>query len=181
VVEQKAFQNLAISKKKGENGIAEIEEGKAVQVKIIGILQDIGSEQIYKNRDEFTKLLKDAFIKADLTIGAQVLKLILAGLSEKDETAEICMKNKKEAEADADLRDTENIPFKEDIYEYFELEVTPHVSDAWIDDTKTKIGYEIPFTRYFYQYTSLRSSEEIKQEIKVLEEIILGKLKKVMG
>ncbi|MFD0084207.1 type I restriction-modification system subunit M [Priestia megaterium] len=181
VTEQKAFQNLSISKKKGENGIVEIEAGKSTQVKIIEVLRNLESEKLYKNREEFIKLLKDVFKKANVTIGAPVLKAILVGLSEKDETADICMKNKTDAEPDADLRDTENVPLKEDIYEYFEREVTPHVPDAWIDKTKTKVGYEIPFTRQFYKYNDLRSSEEIMDEIKELEASILEKLKKVMG
>ncbi|SDZ00269.1 class I SAM-dependent DNA methyltransferase [Bacillus sp. 166amftsu] len=180
-VEQKAFQNLATSKKKGDNGLAEIEAGKAIQAKIIEVLRSLESDQLFKNRDEFTKLLKDAFKKADVTIGAPVLKAILTGLSEKDETADICMKNKTDAEPDTDLRDTENVPLKEDIYEYFKREVTPHVPDAWIDGSKTKVGYEIPFTRQFYKYTALRSSTEIMAEIKALEASILEKLKKVMG
>jgi type I restriction enzyme M protein len=79
------------------------------------------------------------------------------------------------------LRDTENVPLKEDIYEYFEREVKPHVPDAWIDESKTKIGYEIPFTRHFYKYQPLRPSEEIMKEIIELEKSISEKLKKVMG
>jgi len=181
VAEQKAFENLAKSKKKGENGLAEIEVGKELQEKIIAVLRGLESEQLFKNREEFTKLLKDEFKKNDVAIGAPVLKAILAGLSEKDETADICMKNKTDAEPDTDLRDTENVPLKEGIYEYFEREVTPHVSDAWIDESKTKVGYEIPFTRQFYKYTSLRRSEEIMAEIKELEASILETLKKVMG
>ncbi|WHY98842.1 type I restriction-modification system subunit M [Peribacillus simplex] len=181
VAEQKAFQNLATSKKKGNNGLAEIEAGKAIQVKIMEVLRSLESEQLYKNREAFTKLLKDEFKKADVTIGAPVLKAILAGLSEKDETADICMKNKTDVEADADLRDTETVPLKEDINEYFEREVTPHVSDAWNDESKTKVGYEIPFTRQFYKYTALRSSEEIMAEIKELESSIAEQLKKVLG
>ncbi|EDZ57431.1 restriction endonuclease subunit M [Bacillus cereus] len=181
VAEQKAFQNLTVSKKKGDNGLAEIEVGKAMQAKIMEVLRSLESEQLFKNRDEFTKLLKDAFKKEDITIGAPVLKAILAGLSEKDETAHICMKNKTDAEPDTDLRDTENVPLKEEIYEYFKREVIPHVLDAWIDESKTKVGYEIPFTRQFYKYTALRSSAEIMEEIKELEASILEKLKKVMG
>lgn len=181
IAEQKAFQNLATSKKKGDKGFAEIEIGKAVQAKIIQVLRNLKSEQLYKNREELTKLLKGELKKSDITIGAPVLKAILAGLSEKDETADICMKNKTDAEPDPDLRDAENVPLKEDIYEYFKREVTPHVPDAWIDETKTKIGYEIPFTRQFYKYTALRNSEEIMAEIKELEVGILEKLKKVMG
>ncbi|GAB6563933.1 type I restriction-modification system subunit M [Bacillus mobilis] len=181
VADQKAFENLAKSKKKGENGLAEIEAGKELQEKIIAVLRGLESEQLFKNREEFTKLLKDEFKKNDVAIGAPVLKAILAGLSEKDETADICMKNKADAEPDTDLRDTESVPLKEDIYEYFEREVKPHVSDAWIDESKAKVGYEIPFTRQFYKYTKLRSAEEIMAEIKELEASILEKLKKVMG
>ncbi len=181
VAEQKAFQNLATSKKKGDNGLAEIEAGKALQAKIMEVLHSLESEQLYKNRDEFTKLLKDSFKKADVTVGVPVLKAILAGLAEKDETADICMKNKTDAESDTDLRDTENVPLKEDIYEYFEREVTPHVPDAWVDESKTKVGYEIPFTRQFYKYIALRSSAEIMAEIKELEASIFENLKKVMG
>lgn len=181
VAEQKAFENLAKSKKKGDNGLVEIEAGKALQEKIIAVLRGLESEQLFKNREEFIKLLKDEFKKEDVVIGAPVLKAILAGLSEKDETADICMKNKIDAEPDTDLRDTESVPLKEGIYEYFEREVTPHVSDAWIDESKTKVGYEIPFTRQFYKYTKLRSSEEIMAEIKELEASILEKLKKVIG
>ncbi|WP_280559796.1 type I restriction-modification system subunit M [Priestia megaterium] len=181
VAEQKSFQNLATSKKKGDNGLTEIEAGKTLQVQILDVLRSLESEQLYKNREEFTKLLKDEFKKIDVKISAAVLKAILAGLSEKDETADVCMKNKTEAEPDTDLRDTENIPLKEDICEYFKREVTSHIPDAWIDETKTKIGYEIPFIHHFYKYTELRSSDEIMAEIKELEASILEKLKQVIG
>ncbi|TBX66043.1 type I restriction-modification system subunit M [Bacillus toyonensis] len=180
VGEQKVFQNLATSKKKGDNGLAEIEAGKALQAKIMEVLRSLESDQLFKNRDEFTRLFKDAFKKADITIGAPVLKAVLAGLSEKDETADVCIKNKTDVEPDTDLRDTENVRLKEDIYEYLEREVTPHVPDAWIDESKTKVGYEIPFTRQFYKYTALRSSNEIMAEIKELEASILEQLKQVM-
>lgn len=177
---EKGFQNLATSKKKGENGLAEIEAGKVVQTKILEILHNLESNTVYKNREEFTNILKGAFKTAGLTIGAPILKAILTGLSEKDETAEVCMKKKDEIEADSDLRDTENIPLKEDIHGYFEREVIPHVPDAWIVETKTKVGYEIPFTRQFYKYTKLRSSEEIMDEIRELEASISEQLKKVL-
>lgn len=181
IQEEKVFQNLATSKKKGESGLAEIEAGKLQQDKIIETLRNMTSEQVYKNRDEFTKILKEAFKQADLTVAAPLLKAVLNALSEKDETADICMKNKTEAEPDADLRDTENVPLKEDISKYFKREVLPHVPDAWIDESKTKVGYEIPFTRHFYKYTVLRSSKELMNEIKELEASIAEQLKKVLG
>ncbi|MBJ8206036.1 SAM-dependent DNA methyltransferase, partial [Bacillus cereus] len=100
------------------------------------------SEQLFKNRDEFTKLLKDVFKKEDVTIGAPVLKAILAGLSEKDETADICMKNKTDVDANSDLRDIETIGLKENIEEYFEREVKSYYPDAWIDYENIKIEYK---------------------------------------
>lgn len=178
---QTAFKNLATSKKRGEAGLKEIEEGKRLQEQIIEALLSIKDGVVYKNREEFTKKIKNLFKEKDIKVNATLLKAILSALSEKDETADICRDNKGNPEPDPDLRDTENVPLKEDIYEYFEREVKPYVPDAWIDETRTKIGYEIPFTRYFYQYTPLRSSEEIIKEIKELEGSILEKLKKVLG
>lgn len=178
---QTAFKNLATSKKKGEAGLREIEEGKQLQEQIIESLLSIQDGVVYKNREEFTKKLKQLFKEKGISIGASLLKAILSALSEKDETADICRDSKGNPEPDPDLRDTENVPLKEDIYEYFEREVKPYVPDAWIDETRTKIGYEILFTRYFYKYTPLRSSEEVIKEIKELEGSILEKLKKVLG
>ncbi len=178
---QTAFKNLATSKKKGEAGLREIEKGKQLQEQIIEALLSIKDGVVYKNREEFTKKIKELFKEKDIKVNATLLKAILSTLSEKDETADICRDSKGNPEPDPDLRDTENVPLKEDIYEYFEREVKPYVPDAWIDETKTKIGYEILFTRYFYEYTPLRSSEEVIKEIKELEGSILEKLKKVLG
>ncbi len=136
---------------------------------------------LYKNRDDFTKVFKKAFKNIDIKLNSSLLKAILSALSEKDETSDICVDSKGNSEPDPDLRDTENVSLKEDIHVHFEREVKPHVPDAWIDESKTKIGYEIPFTRHFYKYQSLRPSEEIMKEIKELEQSILEKLKKVMG
>jgi type I restriction enzyme M protein len=175
------FKKLAESRKKGAAGLKEIEEGKKLQQQIIETLKTIDSTILYKNRDAFTKVLRKAFKDSDIKLDSTLLKAILSALSEKDETADICVDSKGNPEPDPDLRDTENVPLKEDIYEHFEREVKPHVPDAWIDETKTKIGYEIPFTRHFYKYQPLRPSEEIMKEIKELEQSILEKLKKVMG
>ena len=70
---------------------------------------------------------------------------------------------------------------KEDIHAYFKREVLPHVADAWIDEGKTKIGYEIPFTRHFYRYKPLRPLAEIEAEIRTLETEIQGMLGEVLG
>lgn len=181
VVEEKGFANLATSKKKGDAAHFEMEEGKKIQAQILHVLRTLESDEVYKNREVFTKILKDALAEATIKLGASVLKAILNGLSEKDKTADVCMKNKTDIEPDTDLRDTESVPLKENIEDYFAREVLPHVPDAWIDHSKTKIGYEIPFTRQFYKYTALRSSAEIMDEIRALEVEIAEQLKKVMG
>jgi len=82
-------------------------------------------------------------------------------------------------EPDADLRDFENIPLKEDIDEYFRREVLPHVPDAWMDRSKDKVGYEINFNRYFYKYVPPRPLEEIDADLKKAEEEILRLLGEV--
>ena len=82
-------------------------------------------------------------------------------------------------EPDADLRDFENVPLKDDIDAYFEREVRPHVPDAWMDRSKDKIGYEINFNRHFYKYTPPRSLEEIDAELKQAEEEIMQLLREV--
>ena len=83
-------------------------------------------------------------------------------------------------EPDADLRDFENVPLKDDIDAYFEREVRPHVPDAWMDRTKDKIGYEINFNRHFYTYTPPRPLEEIDAELKQAEEEIMRLLREVV-
>lgn len=87
---------------------------------------------------------------------------------ERDEDGNPVLKKGKPV-ADSSLRDTENIPLKEDIHEYFNREVLPYAEDAWIDEKKTKVGYEIPMTRYFYEYQAPESVEDIQSRIHELE------------
>jgi type I restriction enzyme M protein len=98
-----------------------------------------------------------------------------------DEKGKPVLDKKGNPKTNAELRDSENIPLKDNIQEYFEREVLPHVPDAWIDETKTKIGYEINFTKYFYKYHPLRSLEEIRSDILALEEETEGMLKGVLA
>ncbi|WP_352398958.1 class I SAM-dependent DNA methyltransferase [[Clostridium] aminophilum] len=97
---------------------------------------------------------------------------------QKDEDGNLVLKKGKPV-ADTSLRDTENVPLKEDINAYFEREVLPFAPDAWIDEKKSKVGYEIPFTRYFYKYEAPRPSEEIMAEIMELEKELSGSLEEV--
>ncbi|MBE9002614.1 SAM-dependent DNA methyltransferase [Nostoc sp. LEGE 12447] len=86
-----------------------------------------------------------------------------------------------EYESDSELRDTENVPLKEQIHDYFVREVRPHVADAWIALDKTQIGYEISFNKYFYQHKPLRTLEEVTAEILQLERETEGLLKRLVS
>ena len=122
-----------------------------------------------EDRDEFITELKDALRNAGLTKPpASLIKTIWSTIGEHDDEAVIVTDSKGDPEPDPSLRDTENIPLIEDIEEYFAREVLPHVPDAWIDQTKTKIGYEIPFTRHFYRYIPPRPLEDIQKDLRVL-------------
>lgn len=96
----------------------------------------------------------------------------------RNEKGELELKKGKK-QIDKSLSDTESIPLKADIQEYFKREVLPYASDAWIDKKKSKVGYEIPFTRYFYKYESPRPSAEIMMEILELERELDGALAEV--
>jgi type I restriction enzyme M protein len=98
----------------------------------------------------------------------------------RDDAGELILK-KDDRQADANLRDFENVPLKEDVDEYFAREVLPHVPDAWVDHSKTKIGYEINFTKHFYQYKPLRSLAEIRADILTLEAETDGMIKAVIA
>ena len=96
----------------------------------------------------------------------------------RDANGELILK-KGRKQADSALRDTENVPLTEDIEEYFAREVLPFAPDAWIDKKKSKVGYEIPFTRYFYKYEAPRPFSEIMAEILELEKELSGSLEEV--
>ncbi|MEK9775477.1 MAG: SAM-dependent DNA methyltransferase, partial [Quisquiliibacterium sp.] len=116
---------------------------------------------------------------------APVLKAITTSFRERDETADICLGSDGQPEADKSLTDTENVPLREDIHDYFKREVLPHAPDAWIDldyvderDSKVgRVGYEIPFNRHFYVYKPPRALEDIDAELK----IVTGKILEMIG
>jgi type I restriction enzyme M protein len=177
--QEAAFQNLAKSKKKGAAGLKEVEEGRALQAATLKALGKLDKKKVWKNRDLFLEEIEGAFKVAGLKLATPIEKAILPACGEQDETAEVVTDEHGRLESDADLRDTENVPLKEDIHAYFDREVKPHVADAWIDEDKTKVGYEIPFTRHFYEYKPLRPLKDIAADIKALEQQIQDQLKEV--
>lgn len=103
-----------------------------------------------------------------------VARQVLACFAVRSDTAPIVTDKKGQPEPDPELRDTENVPLGEDIDDFLAREVLPFASDAWVDDTKTKTGYEIPFTRQFYKYIPPRPLAEIDADIKACQAKALG-------
>lgn len=144
-------------------------------------------DKLFTNRDEFLRILNKALKAHGMKLGAPVKKAILSALSERDDIADICTDKQGNPEPDTDLRDHELVPLKEDWRDYVEREVKPFLPDAWVDenhkDSRDKkvgrVGYEINFNRYFYQYVPPRPLGEIDVELKELEAEIASLLKAV--
>ena len=158
-------------------------------------LAHLDAGKLYKDRAKFLPDLNRALKTEGFKPDNRQRKIIIECLSERDQTAEICRDKNGHPEPDPELRDYENVPLcyipdknesnedvidREAIDKYFTREVLPHVGDAWIDYSKTKIGYEVNFTRYFYKYKPLRSLAEIRADILALEAETDGMIKAVV-
>jgi type I restriction enzyme M protein len=167
--------------------LARLDEEKSLAKKGLDIealkaaLRTIDQAKVFTSRPLFLKAFDAAVKRGNLALTPPQYKAIWQALSERDETAEICIGAKGKSEPDSDLRDTENVPLGEDIEAYFAREVKPYVADAWIDHDKTRIGYEVPFTRYFYKYVSPRPLPEIDQELQTITSEIMSLLTKVLA
>ncbi|PIE20722.1 MAG: DNA methyltransferase [Neptuniibacter caesariensis] len=231
VTQTSYYQDLATSKKRkdADKIKQEIQAGKQRQQDILHVLNSLkpkfAAGELVKDRAEFEQTLKAAFKAAGISFDSPLKKALLAdqALGEKDPTAKPCINAKGKFEPDADLRDTENVPFpggllangkrdadnalidlplpldyegkhnkgkvdKSQLLEqvqahceaYLQKEVLPYRDDAWIDHSKIKVGYEIPFNRHFYQYQPPRELSEIEADIKALEAEIMDMLKGVI-
>ncbi len=206
--EQTAFANLATSKKRKDDKAAqrEIAEGETMQQAIRTLLATMTGQGRYMDREAFDIASDKAAKKAGIKLAAPIKKAIFAALGERDPKAEICRDAKGNPEPDSELRDTENIPlpegtelplpmafgpekpndelveaFRDTIDAYMAREVLPHVPDAWVDYSKTKVGYEIPINRHFYVYKPPRPLPDIEADIRQLEGEIADLLKGLLA
>jgi len=169
-----------------KNQLSLLNDAKKLQKKI-------GTEQ-FDDFNVFKVLIIKTIMDLKLKLDTKAQKSILNAVSWKNEDAERVIKKKEKARPeqsrrnstivyvpDSDLRDTENVPLDEDIQTYFEREVLKHIPDAWIDHSKTVVGYEISFTRYFYNYVPPRSIEDISAEILQLTKETDGILNEIVN
>ena len=185
--DETAFARLAEPKKKDVQARAADERaGWETQHAIRSMLSSM-PDTLFTNRERFADELRAAEKAAGLKLDAPVRKAVLSALSERNETADVCIDSKGNPEADSELRDTESVPLSEGIEAYFEREVLPYVADAWINESVRdpkdcqvgKVGYEISFNRYFYVYTPPRRLDEIEADLKAVESEILDLLRQV--
>jgi type I restriction enzyme M protein len=176
------FKELASSKKK-DRAAAEVDiiKGEAIQSQILRALEGLLVEGRIIDDALFFKLLAKGLGSKP---NKSFLKVYRDCLGEKDETAAVVFADPFAVPiqlnrvcdwaikplADSELRDTESIKYKEDIEEYFEREVLPFAPDAWLVREEDKIGYEIPFTKFFYEYKPLRDLTEIMGDLLALEQ-----------
>lgn len=168
--EQKPFTKLTVDEK----------------IEIEAALRGIG-DQLFMGRIAFEKALSKALKAGRVKLDASVKKAILSALSERDEDAELCLDKDGNPQPDAELRDHELVPLNDGWRDYMEREVKPFVPDAWVDESYTdardkevgRVGYDINFNRYFYQYVPPRPLEEIDEELKALEAEIARLLREV--
>ena len=162
---------------KADKAFAKIDN--AVQEEFLSMLEGVGADKYYS----IDTLLNDL----SMEISTALMKLITKHLGEHDDEAEIMRDKKGNPKQNPDLRDYENVPLSEDVYEYFAREVTPHVPLAWIDEKKCDakdgevgiVGYEIPFNRHFYEYIPPRALEEIDAELETLSAEIMEMLREI--
>ena len=169
IEEERSFQNLARSRKRaGPAHDAEVAEGRARQKAIRRLLSGLAQVTdglVMRDRRDFRTMLG----KLGIRLSASERKAIESALGERDPHATVCRGTRGKVEADTELRDKETVPLAEDIDDYMAREVLPHVPDAWVDESKTKVGYEIPLNRHFYVYEPPRALDEIKGDLQELE------------
>jgi type I restriction enzyme M protein len=183
-----AFRKLAESKRKPGTKAREVEEaaGREEQDRIRQMLAGLPG-RVVKNSEEFVEMLATTAERVAVNLTAALKQAIQAALSERDESAEICIDASSNPQPDPELRDYENVPLGERVEDYFAREVKPHVPDAWINTTVRdekdgqvgKVGYEINFNRYFYKYVPPRPLEEIEKEIRAIEKEVATMLGEV--
>lgn len=166
---EKAFRDLASGK--GVDRTA----GATLQQQLTAAVTSILDTPVDAEK-EAEKALKEQLSETWSNLKAPARKALLAALAVRDDSAPPVTGRGGKVETDADLRDNENVPLGEDIDDYMSREVLPYAADAWVDHDKTKIGYEIPFTRHFHVYVPPRPLADIDAEISTLQKHLLNLL-----
>lgn len=153
----------AVDEALGSNALQKLEQSTLGDLR--HVLLEASKSDSSKTFDskEFTARIKSLVV--DFSLTAPQLKALVSGFAQRDDNAPIVLDAKGNPVPDKELRDTENVPFKEQIEEYAAREISPYLTDYWIDRSKDKLGFEIPFIRYFYKYEAPRQLREIDEDL----------------
>lgn len=165
-----AFAKLATPTATAKDPAAVVARGEAAQRALLESLSALNGLSTI-DRNDVEPQIRDALRTVERPTAA-LRKAVWDAISVREPEAPAVTNSKGEAQPDPELRDTENVPLAESVEEYMRREVLPFVPDAWIDESKERIGTEIPFTRIFYRYEPPRPLAEIDEEIRSLEKEI---------
>ncbi len=166
--ESKAYKALAVPALGAADPVEALREAEREQQKLLQVLRSLVGTTSTDGKAMSAKM-NQAFAAAGVARDAKVDRAFRDAISIPDPEGEMQTDRKGQALADSDARENENVPLGEDINNYMRREVLPHVPDAWVDEDKTKIGYEIPFTRHFYVYTPPRPLAQIDADMAAIE------------
>jgi len=166
--ESKAYKALGVVPKGASDPVEALHQAQREQQAVLDVLRSLLGATTTSAK-EMTSKINQACVATGATRSAKVDKAILDAISVPDPDGELQTVRTAHPLPDPDLRDNENVPLGDDIADYMKRDVLPHVPDAWVDEDKTKIGYEIPFTRHFYVYTPPRPLSEIDADINAIE------------
>ena len=175
----KAFESLVKPPANAKDPAKAIERGGSAQRAIVDGLRALNGF-VTTDRSEAETKVRD-ILRAVEKPTAALRKAVWEALSVRDPEAPVVTKSKGEPQSDPELRDYENVPLNEPVEGYLEREVLPFVEDAWVDESKERIGTEIPLTRLFYRYEPPRPLDEIDAEIRALEREIAERTTEVTG
>jgi len=136
---------------------------------IVEILRNMDPNFVHRSASSFDSALANVFCDAGIKLSRTLARRIREALSEQDDSAEVSLDSQGALIPDPDLRDTEQLPLGADTQAWFETRVRPQAPDAWVDEAKTRTGYEIPFARFFFEPDQPRPVQEIYREIQQLE------------
>jgi type I restriction enzyme M protein len=182
VIEQPLRQNWAITEERLQKALG-VKALEKLEIEAFRKLQAVLESEskkdssITKDFELFSTRIKNAIAEFGLT--ATQIKALVSGFAERDRTAPVQTNPKGKTLPDTELRDSENVALFQDIDAYIEQEVAPHLKEFWLDRSKDKVGYEIPFTRYFYEYIAPRPLDAIDSELDELLKEITKLLKDV--
>jgi type I restriction enzyme M protein len=136
---------------------------------VVEILRNMDPNVVHRNASSFDSALANVFRDAGVKLSRTLARRLREALSEQDDSAEVSLDSRGALMPDPDLRDTEQLPLGADPHAWLETHVRPQAPDAWLDDAKTRTGYEIPFARFFFEPDQPRPVQEIDREIQQLE------------